>query len=78
MEIDEDDLIALVRNYNPNTNEAKIRAAYAYGADMHDGQFRHSGEQPPRRASVVQRKIGTSRPHPREHTAPCGGGVRCL
>ncbi|PVH27749.1 RelA/SpoT family protein [Pararhodobacter oceanensis] len=39
-----DDLIALVRNYNPNCNEDLIRAAYDYGARMHEGQFRHSGE----------------------------------
>ena len=39
-----DDLIALVRTYNPKTNETLIRAAFAYGAEMHDGQFRHSGE----------------------------------
>ena len=42
--IDADDLIALVRAYNPRTNEALIRAAYDYGARMHDGQMRHSGE----------------------------------
>ena len=39
-----DDLITLVRHYNPKTNEALIRAAYDYGRAMHDGQFRHSGE----------------------------------
>ncbi|SDO12050.1 GTP pyrophosphokinase/guanosine-3',5'-bis(diphosphate) 3'-pyrophosphohydrolase [Lutimaribacter pacificus] len=39
-----DDLIALVRNYNPKTNEALIRAAYDYGLSMHEGQFRRSGE----------------------------------
>src|SRR6056297_1929849 len=39
-----DDLVALVRNYNPRTNEALIRAAYAYGREMHEGQTRHSGE----------------------------------
>ncbi|WP_339768136.1 bifunctional (p)ppGpp synthetase/guanosine-3',5'-bis(diphosphate) 3'-pyrophosphohydrolase [uncultured Pseudosulfitobacter sp.] len=42
--ISADDLIALVRNYNPKTNEKHIRAAYDYGAKMHEGQFRHSGE----------------------------------
>ncbi|WP_425039855.1 RelA/SpoT family protein [Primorskyibacter sp. S187A] len=42
--ISDDDLIALVRNYNPKTNEALIREAYAYGRDMHEGQLRHSGE----------------------------------
>ena len=39
-----DDLIALVRNYNPKTNDTLIRAAYDYGQEMHEGQFRHSGE----------------------------------
>ena len=39
-----EDLIALVRNYNPKTNEALIRAAYDYGGEMHEGQFRRSGE----------------------------------
>ncbi len=39
-----DDLIALVRNYNPKTNETLIRAAYDYGRAMHEGQFRRSGE----------------------------------
>ena len=39
-----DDLIALVRNYNPKTNAAKIADAYQFGMDMHEGQFRHSGE----------------------------------
>ncbi|WP_163847607.1 RelA/SpoT family protein [Pseudooceanicola aestuarii] len=39
-----DDLIALVRAYNPQTNEALIRAAYDFGREMHEGQFRRSGE----------------------------------
>ncbi|EPX87016.1 RelA/SpoT family protein [Salipiger mucosus] len=39
-----EDLVALVRNYNPRTNEALIRAAYDYGRALHEGQFRHSGE----------------------------------
>ena len=39
-----DDLIALVRNYNPRTNEALIRAAYDFGREMHEGQMRQSGE----------------------------------
>jgi len=42
--IDADDLISLVRNYNPKTNEALLRGAYAYAQRMHDGQKRHSGE----------------------------------
>ncbi len=43
-DITADDLIALVRAYNPKTNEPLIRAAHDYGAVMHEGQFRHSGE----------------------------------
>ncbi|RLL64115.1 RelA/SpoT family protein [Paenirhodobacter hankyongi] len=42
--IDVEDLIALVRNYNPHTNAELIRRAYAYGMKMHEGQFRQSGE----------------------------------
>ncbi len=42
--IDVEDLIALVRNYNPKTNADLIRDAYEYGRRMHEGQFRHSGE----------------------------------
>ena len=39
-----DDLVALVRNYNPNCDEDLIRRAWDYGAAMHEGQCRHSGE----------------------------------
>ncbi|MCL4252094.1 MAG: HD domain-containing protein, partial [Anaerolineae bacterium] len=39
-----DDLVALVRNSNPNCDEALIRRAWDYGAAMHEGQLRHSGE----------------------------------
>ncbi len=42
--ISAEDLVALVRNYNPRTNEALILAAYEYGREMHEGQYRHSGE----------------------------------
>jgi GTP pyrophosphokinase/guanosine-3',5'-bis(diphosphate) 3'-pyrophosphohydrolase len=42
--IDVEDLIALVRNYNPRCNSDLIRKAYAYGFKMHDGQMRKSGE----------------------------------
>ncbi|MDO5657753.1 MAG: bifunctional (p)ppGpp synthetase/guanosine-3',5'-bis(diphosphate) 3'-pyrophosphohydrolase [Paracoccus sp. (in: a-proteobacteria)] len=42
--IDVEDLIALIRNYNPHSDEDMIRRAYAYGAMMHEGQTRHSGE----------------------------------
>ncbi len=43
--IEADDLIALVRNYNPKTNEKLLREAYAYGREMHRGQRRRSGEE---------------------------------
>ena len=43
-EITAGDLIALVRAYNPKTNEKLLRAAFAFGSEMHDGQVRHSGE----------------------------------
>ena len=39
-----DELIALVRTYNPKTNAAMIADAFAFGDQMHEGQFRHSGE----------------------------------
>ncbi|MEX1235601.1 MAG: bifunctional (p)ppGpp synthetase/guanosine-3',5'-bis(diphosphate) 3'-pyrophosphohydrolase [Roseovarius sp.] len=39
-----DDLIALVRTYNPRCDEALLRRAYDYGLRMHEGQTRHSGE----------------------------------
>jgi GTP diphosphokinase / guanosine-3',5'-bis(diphosphate) 3'-diphosphatase len=42
--ISADDLIALVRDYNPKTNEKRIVAAYDFGRDMHHGQLRRSGE----------------------------------
>ncbi|MFT4150723.1 MAG: bifunctional (p)ppGpp synthetase/guanosine-3',5'-bis(diphosphate) 3'-pyrophosphohydrolase [Paracoccaceae bacterium] len=42
--IDVEDLIALVRNYNPRTNADLIRRAYDYGGQMHEGQTRKSGE----------------------------------
>lgn len=38
------ELIALVRNYNPKTNADRIVAAFDFGRDMHEGQFRQSGE----------------------------------
>jgi guanosine-3',5'-bis(diphosphate) 3'-pyrophosphohydrolase len=44
MMIDVEDLIALVRNYNPRCNADLIRRAYDYGSAMHDGQMRKSGE----------------------------------
>jgi (p)ppGpp synthase/HD superfamily hydrolase len=42
--IDVEDLLSLVRNYNPKCNEALLRGAYAYAQDMHEGQYRRSGE----------------------------------
>ena len=39
-----DDLIALVRTYNPKTNAEMLADAFVFGEQMHDGQFRHSGE----------------------------------
>ncbi len=42
--IDVEDLVDLVRNYNPGSNSDLIRSAYQYGHDMHSGQFRSSGE----------------------------------
>ncbi|GLT09003.1 guanosine-3',5'-bis(diphosphate) 3'-pyrophosphohydrolase [Sulfitobacter porphyrae] len=39
-----DDLIRLVKAYNPKSNEKLIRAAFEFGAEMHEGQFRHSGQ----------------------------------
>jgi GTP pyrophosphokinase/guanosine-3',5'-bis(diphosphate) 3'-pyrophosphohydrolase len=42
--IDVEDLIVLVRNYNPRCNADLIRRAYAYGMKMHEGQTRKSGE----------------------------------
>ncbi|MRX49588.1 RelA/SpoT family protein [Paracoccus sp. S-4012] len=43
-QFDVEDLLALVRNYNPRCNAALIREAWAYGARMHEGQLRYSGE----------------------------------
>ncbi|TCO69977.1 RelA/SpoT family protein [Rhodovulum euryhalinum] len=43
--IDVEDLISLVRNYNPRTDADLIRRAYAYGREMHAGQLRRSGEE---------------------------------
>ena len=42
--LDASDLIDLIRVYNPNTNETLIKAAYAFGGQMHEGQLRHSGD----------------------------------
>ncbi|SNS88500.1 RelA/SpoT family protein [Antarctobacter heliothermus] len=42
--ISAEDLVDLVRTYNPKTNAKLILAAYEYGREMHDGQSRKSGE----------------------------------
>ena len=39
-----DDLIGLVRTYNPHCNAALLADAYAFGEEMHAGQARKSGE----------------------------------
>ena len=39
-----DDLIALIRSYNPRTNADVLRAAWVFSEQMHDGQSRRSGE----------------------------------
>ncbi|MBF9030802.1 RelA/SpoT family protein [Rhodobacterales bacterium HKCCE3408] len=39
-----EDLVSLVRTYNPKTNADLLCAAYDYAAEMHAGQLRHSGE----------------------------------
>ncbi|KKK68195.1 hypothetical protein LCGC14_2946480, partial [marine sediment metagenome] len=39
-----DSLIARIRTYNPKTNADLISRAYDYGREMHEGQYRHSGE----------------------------------
>ena len=42
--IDVEDLLSLVRTYNPRTNAVLIRDAFDYARDAHEGQTRHSGE----------------------------------
>ena len=39
-----DDLIGLIRAYNPSTNTEQIVQAYRFCEEMHEGQFRRSGE----------------------------------
>ena len=39
-----DDLIGLIRAYNPSTNAEQIAKAYGFCQEMHEGQFRRSGE----------------------------------
>ncbi|MCO6384973.1 bifunctional (p)ppGpp synthetase/guanosine-3',5'-bis(diphosphate) 3'-pyrophosphohydrolase [Oceanicola sp. 502str15] len=42
--MDSDGLVALVSSYNPNCDAERIAKAFAFGARMHDGQLRQSGE----------------------------------
>ncbi len=42
--IDVDTLVDRVSAYNPHSNSALIREAYAFGKQAHEGQFRTSGE----------------------------------
>ena len=42
--ITEQDLIAKVRSYNPQADADLISRAFRFGAEMHEGQFRKSGE----------------------------------
>ena len=42
--MDADGLVALVSSYNPSCDAERLAAAYAFGARMHDGQMRQSGE----------------------------------
>ena len=39
-----DDLIGLIRAYNPSTNAEQIAQAYRFCEEMHEGQYRRSGE----------------------------------
>jgi len=42
--IEVQDLVALIKAYNPKSDENLIRQAYAFGHEMHKGQTRKSGE----------------------------------
>ncbi len=42
--LDIDELIERIATYNPKSNSKLIRAAFEYGARMHFGQYRHSGD----------------------------------
>ncbi|MEM8789090.1 MAG: bifunctional (p)ppGpp synthetase/guanosine-3',5'-bis(diphosphate) 3'-pyrophosphohydrolase [Pseudomonadota bacterium] len=42
--ITDEDLVDLIRVYNPHTDEGLIRRAHAYGQEAHEGQVRSSGE----------------------------------
>jgi len=42
--IEVQDLVALIKAYNPKSDENLIKSAYSFGDDMHKGQVRKSGE----------------------------------
>ncbi|MSU88164.1 RelA/SpoT family protein [Rhodobacteraceae bacterium 2CG4] len=42
--LSDDELVDLIKVYNPRSDESLIRAAYAYGMAAHEGQLRSSGE----------------------------------
>ena len=42
--IEVQDLVALIKAYNPKSDENLIKSAYSFGDDMHKGQIRKSGE----------------------------------
>lgn len=42
--IEVQDLVALIKAYNPRSDENQITSAYAFGEEMHRGQTRRSGE----------------------------------
>ncbi len=42
--ITDDQLVDLIKAYNPNSDEDLVRRAYAYGMKAHEGQTRSSGE----------------------------------
>jgi len=44
LNLDLDGLIGKINGYNPKSNRKLLRAAFGYGARMHEGQTRHSGE----------------------------------
>lgn len=39
-----DNLLEKIRSYNPNTNEEKIKKAFYFTKECHEGQFRNSGD----------------------------------
>ena len=43
--LNSNELISLIKDYNPNCDEDLICRAYEYGKNFHDGQFRVSGEK---------------------------------